>query len=63
MTTETEELRFNTGIAFMMEFVNGVYKNWGDSRCVFYLFETEWRVLVPNGCTHQLTGLWATRWD
>lgn len=34
VTTETEELRFNTGIASMMEFINGVYKNWGDSRCV-----------------------------
>ncbi|WIA22710.1 hypothetical protein OEZ85_001117 [Tetradesmus obliquus] len=26
VTTETEEMRFNTGIAAMMEFVNGVYK-------------------------------------
>lgn len=34
MTTETEELRFNTAIASMMEFINGVYKSWGDSRCV-----------------------------
>lgn len=26
VTTETEELRFNTAIAAMMEFINGVYK-------------------------------------
>ena len=26
VTTETEDLRFNTGVAAMMEFVNGVYK-------------------------------------
>ena len=26
MTEETEALRFNTGIAAMMEFVNGVFK-------------------------------------
>ena len=32
VTTETEEMRFNTGIAAMMEFINGVYKSWGDSR-------------------------------
>jgi leucyl-tRNA synthetase len=30
VTVETEELRFNTAIAAMMEFINGVYK-W-DSR-------------------------------
>lgn len=29
VTTETEELRYNTAIAAMMEFVNGVLK-WGD---------------------------------
>lgn len=28
VTTETEEMRFNTGIAGMMEFVNGVTKDW-----------------------------------
>ena len=28
MTEETEALRFNTGIAAMMEFVNGAFK-WG----------------------------------
>ncbi|KAG2500715.1 hypothetical protein HYH03_001480 [Edaphochlamys debaryana] len=28
VTTETEELRFNTGIASMMEFVNGATKDW-----------------------------------
>lgn len=33
VTTETDELRFNTAIASMMEFINGVYKSWGDSRC------------------------------
>jgi leucyl-tRNA synthetase len=32
VSTETEEMRFNTGIAAMMEFINGVYK-W-DNRCV-----------------------------
>lgn len=31
VTLDTEELRFNTAIAGMMEFVNGVYK-W-DNRC------------------------------
>lgn len=29
VTTETEDMRFNTGIAVMMEFVNGVTKVWG----------------------------------
>jgi len=28
VTTETEEMRFNTGISAMMEFVNGVTKDW-----------------------------------
>lgn len=46
VTTETEELRFNTGIASMMEFINGVYKNWGDSRWVEL---THFRVSV-QGC-------------
>jgi len=32
VSTETDELRFNTAIASMMEFINGVNKNWGDSR-------------------------------
>lgn len=32
VTVETEELRFNTAIAAMMEFINGVYK-W-ENRCV-----------------------------
>ncbi|KAG2438904.1 hypothetical protein HYH02_010699 [Chlamydomonas schloesseri] len=30
VSTETEEMRFNTGIAAMMEFVNGVTKSWGN---------------------------------
>ncbi len=30
VTVETEELRFNTGIAAMMEFVNGATKSWGN---------------------------------
>jgi leucyl-tRNA synthetase len=34
VSTETEEMRFNTGIAAMMEFINGVYK-W-DNRCAVY---------------------------
>ncbi len=34
VTTETEEMRFNTAIAAMMEFINGVYK-W-DDRCGWF---------------------------
>jgi hypothetical protein len=30
VSTETEEMRFNAGIAAMMEFVNGVTKSWGN---------------------------------
>lgn len=34
VTVETEELRFNTAIAAMMEFINGVYK-W-ENRCAHH---------------------------
>jgi leucyl-tRNA synthetase len=42
VTTETEEMRFNTAIAAMMEFVNTVYK-W-PNRYAGFAYQPSWIV-------------------